>query len=756
MHDFIEIRGARENNLKNLSLDVPRRKITVFTGVSGSGKSSIVFDTIGAEAQRQLNDTFSLFQQSRLPRYGQPDVDSIKNLSTPIVVSQRRLGGNARSTVGTITDVYALLRLLFSRAGKPHAGYSNAFSFNDPEGMCPDCEGIGTRRALDHDKFFDREKSLNEGPFRHSAFGAKGWFIKVYQASGRFDNDKKLKDYDEKEWQDLLHGEGGKVRLGAGAGSVNSPYEGVEDKFARLYIKRDTAELSEATRESADAFIKQERCGTCEGARLNRRALESRIGGRNIAELAALEVTALIEFLRSLRGDVPESLAEDAALRLSQLVDIGLGYLTLDRETATLSGGESQRVKLVRHLNSSLTEVLYVLDEPSIGLHPHDVARLNRLLIRLRDKGNTVLVVEHDPDVIAIADHVVDVGPRAGRQGGEVVFEGSVKALSACDTLTGEAMRRRLQLEREPRAASGALPLRAVTRNNLKNVSVDFPKGVLTVVTGVAGSGKSSLVSGAFTEAYPEAVVIDQAALAVSSRSTPATYSDVMDPIRELFARANKASASLFSFNSKGACPTCQGLGVTYTDLAFLDPIKSPCESCGGKRFTEEVSKLLFRGKSIGDVLALSIADASVFFREPAIASALDALVEVGLGYLTLGQSLSTLSGGERQRLKLATELGKKSRIYVLDEPSTGLHSSDVDRLARIFERLVDNESTVILIEHHLEMVARADWVIDLGPGPGKDGGRIVFEGAPRALLKCADSLTGRFLAERLAPSVGR
>jgi excinuclease UvrABC ATPase subunit len=752
MYGSIEIRGARENNLHDVSLDIPRRCITVFTGVSGSGKSSIVFDTIGAEAQRQLNDSYSLFQASRLPRYGQPDVDSIANLSTPIIVGQQRIGGNARSTVGTITDIYALLRLLFSRLGQPHAGYSNAFSFNDPEGMCPDCDGLGERRALDHAAFFDLDKSLNEGPFKHPAFAGSSWFVKLYTHSGRFDNDKKLADYSAEEWEDLLHGTGPKVRLGTGAGSVQSPYEGVADKFNRLYIKRDTTELSEATRESADAFITSARCATCNGARLNARALASRIGGRNIAELAALEATDLIPALRELvASNVADNLVGKLIERLEQLVGIGLGYLSLDRQTSTLSGGESQRVKLVRHLNSSLVEMLYVLDEPSIGLHPRDIHRLNALLQRLRDKGNTVLVVEHDLDVISIADHVVDVGPRAGAHGGRVVFEGSVAELRRADTPTGQALRQSLALKARTREPRGVFALRDVTHNNLCGLSVDVPKGVLAVVTGVAGSGKSSLISGAFLKANPDAVVIDQSAIGVSSRSTPATYCDVMDPIRELFAKANKASPSLFSFNSKGACPTCQGLGVTYTDLAFLDPIKTVCATCQGRRFTEAVLKLKLRGRSISEVLAMPISDARGFFGERSIAPGLAALCDVGLGYLTLGQSLSSLSGGERQRLKLATELGRRSQIYVLDEPTTGLHLTDVEKLVALFDRLVDSDSSVIIIEHNLEVIARADWVIDLGPGAGRDGGRVVFQGPPSDLLKAPGSLTGQFLAKRLA-----
>lgn len=751
MYGKIEIRGARENNLKEVSLDIPKRKITVFTGVSGSGKSSIVFDTIGAEAQRALNDTFTMFQRNFLPKYGQPAVDSIRNLSTPIIISQQRIGGNARSTVGTITDIYALLRLLFSRVGEPHAGYSNAFSFNDPDGMCPECDGIGTRRALDQDKFFDMEKSLNEGPFRFPPFGPGTWYVKLYALSGRFDNDKKLKDYTPEEWHELLHGSGGKVRLGNDAAGINATYLGVEQRFNRTYIKRDPkyGDLSEKNQEKAEAFIRSEPCPVCHGTRLNEKALAAKVGGRNIADYAAMEATDLIAALRGLDGPVAGPLAAQVIARLEDLVGIGLGYLALARETSTLSGGESQRIKMVRHLNSALVDVLYIFDEPSIGLHPHDVGRLNQMLVKLRDKGNTVLVVEHDPDVMAIADHVVDVGPRAGVEGGRIVFEGTFAGLQEADTITGRSLREWLPLKEEVRNGTGVLSLRNVTRNNLADVSVDIPAGVLTVVTGVAGSGKSSLISEEFLAAYPEAIVIDQSAIGASSRSTPATYTDIMDPIRALFAKANKANPSLFSFNSKGACPTCQGLGKTYTDLAFLDPVTTVCDTCGGKRFIDKVLKLTVRGKSIADVLDMPVSEAEGFFKEPAIARTLQALDDVGLGYVTLGQSVSTLSGGERQRLKLATELGNRSQIYVLDEPTTGLHMGDTARLIGLFDRLVDNGSSVIVIEHNLDVIARADWIIDLGPGAGREGGRIVFEGTPAALMQHPGSLTGDHLRQR-------
>ncbi|MDD7973923.1 excinuclease ABC subunit UvrA [Roseinatronobacter alkalisoli] len=745
-HNCIVIRGARENNLKNIDVDIPRGKIVAFTGVSGSGKTSLVFDTIGAEAQRQLNDTFTMFQRNRLPRFGRPDVDLIANISTPVMISQKRIGGNARSTVGTYSDVYALMRLLFSRLGKPFAGYSNAFSFNDPEGMCPDCEGIGRRKLLDRKQFFDMDKSLNEGPFRHGPFGADGWYIKVYTQSGRFDNDKKLRDYSKDEWQELLYGSDHKVRIGSGASAHNTNYEGVIDKFKRLYVQRDTSELSPANRAAAEAFIVSRTCSTCHGARLNQKALASRINGLNIADMAQMECADLIAEIGRISGEVGVGLTGEIIPRLQQFVDMGLGYLTLARETSTLSGGESQRIKMLRHLNSSLIEVIYVLDEPSIGLHVRDVERLTDMLVHLRNKGNTVLVIEHDPDMIGNADHVIDIGPGAGQKGGEVIYAGSVDGLRHADTPTGKAMRVGLALKSKVRTPKGFLPLRNVTRNNLKNVDVDIPEQVLTVVTGVAGSGKSSLITGAFMDCHPEAVVIDQSAIGISSRATPATYSNIMDPIRDIFAKATKSSPSLFSFNSKGACPDCNGLGITYTDLAFLDPIKTVCVTCEGQRFRQDVLKKTVEGKSIGDVLDMSIIDAATFFDQSKVSAGLGALVDVGLSYLGLGQTLSSLSGGELQRLKLATKLYDPAQIYVLDEPTTGLHPQDTDRLIAILDRLVDQGSTVIVIEHNLAVVAQADWVIDLGPEAGRNGGKVVFNGLPSNLVDAEKSLTGQYL----------
>ncbi len=752
MHqEYIEVKGARENNLKDVSLRIPKRKITVFTGVSGSGKSSLVFDTLAAEAQRQLNETFTAFVRNFLPSYGQPDADAIENLSTAVIVDQKRLGSNSRSTLGTVTDVYSLLRLLFSRVGQPHVGYSNAFSFNDPEGMCPECAGIGRKTELDVRKFFDVSKSLNEGAMLHPNFAVGSWYWKLYAHSGLFDNDKKLADYTEAEWEALLHGKRGeKVELETPSGpTVSSDFEGVVDKFNRLYIQRDTSEMSDSTRENARRFVATGQCPVCCGARLNEAALSSRINGRNIAEMAALNLAELREVVGAVEGSVAAPMVEEITVRLGHMISMGLGYLTLDRETATLSGGESQRVKMVRHLTSSLVDMMYVFDEPSIGLHPRDVHRLNELLVKLRDKGNTVLVVEHDPDVIAVADHVVDLGPGAGTDGGEAVYEGNFEGLRRANTFTGTFIDREPKLKADYREATGRLTIRDATLHNLKHVTVEIPLGMLAAVTGVAGSGKSTLIHGVLLDRHPEIVAVDQSAIRASIRSTPATYTGLMDPIRRMFARENGASASLFSFNSKGACTQCRGLGILYTDLAFMDPIKTTCDVCGGRRFTEEVLRYTLGGKSISDVLEMTAAEALDFFDSPDAAGKLRAMVDVGLEYLRLGQPLSSLSGGECQRIKLASELYKSGNIFVLDEPTTGLHMADVDRLLAFLDRLVDGGNSVIVIEHNLEVVAHADWVIDLGPEGGDRGGTVVFEGTPTQLLSAPGSFTGEHLRRR-------
>ncbi|WP_433513135.1 ATP-binding cassette domain-containing protein [Nonomuraea sp. CA-143628] len=747
----IQIIGARENNLRDISLSLPKGQITVFTGVSGSGKSSIVFDTLAAEAQRQLNETFTAFARNRLPKYGQPDVDVIENLSAAIVVDQKRLGGGSRSTVGTISDIYSLLRLLFSRVGKPFVGYSNAFSFNDPQGMCPECEGLGRTVALDLDVFLDRSRSLNEGALLHPHFAVGTWYWKIYANSGLFDNDKRLADYDEREWAMLLHGAQTKVPLEWQGGTINSSYEGVVTRFTRLYVKKDVAEMSEANRRLFQEYVTTATCPLCAGARLNQDVLGCEIDGFNIARLATMEATELVEVLAGFTDPVGAPVVASLIDRVRDLVTIGLGYLSLDRETATLSGGESQRVKMVRHLSSSLTDMMYVFDEPSVGLHARDVERLNTLLRKLRDKGNTVIVVEHDPEVIGIADHVVDIGPGAGTHGGQVVYEGTAAALPDAGTLTGRYMKRRLPLKTDNRRPTGMMSIAGANTHNLKDVTVDIPAGVLTVVTGVAGSGKSTLVNDVFLSRHPEAVVIDQSAVSVSRRSNPATYTGMLDEIRRLFARAGSVSASLFSPNSKGACSACQGLGVIYTDLAFMDGLKSTCEDCQGRRFRPEVLEHKLDGKSISDVLEMTAAEAYAFFPQPKLRRVLRAVNDVGLDYLTLGQPLSTLSGGECQRIKLATELHKSGTVYVMDEPTTGLHMSDVKRLLDIMDRLVDAGNSVVVIEHNLDVVKNADWVIDLGPEGGGQGGQVLFEGTPRDLLAATGSHTAEFLRRDLA-----
>lgn len=742
--EYIEIRGARENNLKAVSLRIPKRKITIFTGVSGSGKSSIVFDTIATEAQRQLNENFSMFIRNFLPRYAPPHADAIENLSMAVVVDQKRLGGNSHSTMGTITDISPVLRLLFSRIGQPHIGYSNAFSFNDPQGMCLECNGIGKKMGVVSDSFLDMSKSLNEGAVQVPVFAT--WERSSYASSGFFDNDKKLSDFTPEEMDLLLYGKNLKFKLQIGGGSMNASYAGIIEKFEKSYIKRDLKTLSERTQKMVAPYIAMGPCTSCKGARLSQAALGCKINGKNIAELSAMEVSELIGFVKEVNDPVAAPMVATLSERLEHLVNIGLEYLSLDRETNTLSGGESQRIKMVKHLSSSLIDVMYIFDEPSVGLHPRDVHRLNELLGKLRDKGNTVIVVEHDPDVIKVADHIVDVGPHAGTRGGEIVFEGSFENLAKSDTLTGRYIKRSVSIKDRFRKPAGKLPVTNARVNNLHNVSVDIPTGVLTVVTGVAGSGKSSLINHVFLKQHPKAIVIDQSAVGTSTRSNPATYTGVMDDVRKAFAKTNNVSASLFSFNSEGACQNCQGLGVIYTDLAFLDAVKTPCEICEGKRFKEEVLAYKLDGKSISEVLELTVEQSLDYFQQADIRRKLQAMSDVGLDYLTLGQPLSTLSGGECQRIKLASELHKKGSIYVLDEPTTGLHMSDIGHLLSIMNRLVDSGNTMIVIEHNLDVIKNADWIIDMGPDGGTKGGKVMFEGTPRELLENKDSITSIYL----------
>ena len=745
----IHVRGARENNLKNISLDIPRRKITVFTGVSGSGKSSLVFDTIAAESQRLLNETFPAFVQTFLPRYGQPDVDHLANLSTAIIVDQQRMGGNPRSTLGTATDIHTLLRVLFSRLGKPGVPHALALSFNDPMGMCPDCEGLGRGAQIDIDALLDKTKSLEQGPVRFPTFNVGGYNLHTFVKSGFFDVKKPLKKYTNEEWRDFLYRDDTKIKTNKQGQKFSSGYDGLIPKFKRLYLSKGAEKMPAHLRETFEKIVTQGPCDACAGTRLSEAARACRIQGKNIAECSAMQVSELAGFTHSLDAPNVAPLLARLLEKLDHLSEIGLGYLSLNRETATLSGGESQRVKIVRYLSSSLTEALYIFDEPTIGLHPHDIQRLNQTLTRLRDVGNTVLVVEHEPEVMAIADHIVDMGPAAGSAGGTVVFEGPFQELERSDTLTGKHLSRHQALKEKPRAGKGHLLVENATLNNLRNVTVKIPKGVLTVVTGVAGSGKSSLVHGCLPKHYPDAVLVDQSLAAGSRRSNLATYSGMSDAIRKSFATANKVEPALFSANSRGACPACEGLGVIYTDLQHLDPVAVRCEACEGRCFTDAVLSLTLRGKNINDVLNLSVADALSYFTEKPILAMLQALKDVGLGYIALGQRLNTLSGGERQRLKLAGELHKPSQIVVLDEPTTGLHMADVANLLALLDAMVDNGTTLIVIEHNLDVVARADWIIDMGPGAGAEGGTVVFEGTPRQLLKASASLTGKHLAAR-------
>jgi excinuclease UvrABC ATPase subunit len=744
--EYIEIRGARENNLKDVSLRIPKRKITIFTGVSGSGKSSIVFDTIAAEARRQLNETFSTFVRNFLPRYAQPEADAIENLSMAIVVDQKRLGGGSHSTVGTITDIYSVLRLLFSRVGQPYVGNALYFSFNSAQGMCPECNGIGRKIGVDLDIFLDTSKSLNEGAILFPDYAVGAWDWTICTQSGLFDNDKKLDDYTDAEMEQLLYGKPYKVETTMAGKPFNLTFEGVISKFTRKYITRDVKTLSERTQKMVAPFMTFGPCPLCKGARLNQAALNCRINGYNIAEMASMEVDDLIEVIRQIDDPVAAPVVENLIERLQHMIDIGLEYLSLNRETDSLSGGESQRIKMVKHLSSSLVDVLYIFDEPSIGLHPRDVHRLNELLQKLRDKGNTVIVVEHDPDVIKVADYVVDVGPHAGARGGTIVFEGSFDDLLDADTLTGRHMKQSMPIKTDFRTPKGSLPIKNARVNNLQNISVDIPVGVLTVITGVAGSGKSSLIHQTFLRQHPDAIVIDQAAVGTSSRSNPATYTGIMDDIRKAFAKANNVSPSLFSFNSSGACENCQGLGVVYTDLAYLDEVKTPCEVCGGKRFKDEVLAYKLNDRSISDVLGMSVGEALNYFNLKEVLRRLQALSDVGLDYLTLGQPLSTLSGGECQRIKLASELHKKGSVYVMDEPTTGLHMSDITHLLSIMNRLVDTGNTVIVIEHNLDVIKNADWIVDMGPEGGNKGGRVLFEGTPLQLLDAPHSLTSAYL----------
>lgn len=742
MSGYIEIVGARENNLKNVSLRIPKHKVTIFTGVSGSGKSSIVFDTIAAEGQRLLNENFSAFVRTFLPKVKQPEADSIMNLNMPIIVDQRKLGGGSSSTVGTVTDIAPLMRRLFSRIGEPNVPHVYMFSFNNALGMCPECKGRGSNMALDEEAALDRSLSLNEGAITLPDYAVDSWYWKQIIEAGSFDADKKLRDYSDAEMHELLHGEPRKVKLAG----INMTYEGVARRFASKYIARDLSTMSERTQKAVKPFMSMAACTLCHGARLSQEALASNINGRNIADVSALQIDELAVFLKDIHDPMVKNIVDMIQIRLDHLTEIGLNYLSLDRPTDTLSGGESQRVKIVKYLNGTLSDVMYIFDEPSVGLHPRDVHRLNELLKKLRDNGNTVIVVEHDPDVIKVADHVIDVGPRAGSNGGEIMFEGSYAELLKSDTLTGQALGAHATLKQDIRTPSGEIRIENASANNLQNVSVAIPTGVLTAVTGVAGSGKSSLINQTFVRQHPDAIVIDQSPVSANSRSNVLTYTGIMNEIRKSFAKENNVDAGLFSFNSKGACENCQGTGYVAIEAAYVEEAKMICEICEGKRFKDEVLQYRWHGKNIVEVLDLTIADAVSFFENPSVTKQLRALFDVGLEYLTLGQPLSTLSGGECQRVKLASELHKSGSIYVLDEPTTGLHMSDIARLVDILNRLVDSGNTVIAIEHNLDVIRQADWIIDIGPEAGRDGGRVVFCGAPKDLHTAKESITRQFV----------
>ncbi|MDY0982786.1 excinuclease ABC subunit UvrA [Microbacterium sp. CFBP9023] len=771
-HDIIRVQGARENNLKEVSVDIPKRRLTVFTGVSGSGKSSLVFDTIAAESRRMIDETYSAFVQGFMPSVPRPDVDVLEGLTTSIIVDQERLGANPRSTVGTVTDANAMLRILFSKLGDPYIGGPTAFSFNIPTqkasgvmtgpggekkivkdaiyfgGMCPRCEGRGAVSDLDLAQIVDESKSLDEGAIMVPGYTADGWMVKGFSASGFYPADKPVSEFTEKQRQLFLYGEVTKVKISG----INMTYEGLIPKITKSMLSKDLDALQPHIRAFVERVATFATCPECDGTRLTEGARSSKIDGISIADACRMQVTDLAEWVRGLELPGAAPLLEALSANLDAFVTLGLGYLSLERPSGTLSGGEAQRIKMLRHLGSSLTDVTYVFDEPTIGLHPHDIQRMNTLLLRLRDKGNTVLVVEHKPETIAIGDHVVDLGPGAGSAGGEICFEGTIEGLKASGTRTGAHLDDRAALKDSVRSATGAIEIRGASANNLQNVDVDIPTGILTVVTGVAGSGKSSLIHGSVSK-REGVVAIDQGAIKGSRRSNPATYTGMLEPIRKAFAKANGVKPALFSANSEGACPTCKGAGVIITELGFMDTIETPCEDCGGKRFQAAVLEYKLAGKDITEVLDLPVAEARVFFSEgeaklPAAATILGRLEDVGLGYLSLGQPLSTLSGGERQRIKLAIQMGEKGDTYVLDEPTTGLHLADVQNILGLLDRLVESGKTVIVIEHHQAVMAHADWIIDVGPGAGHDGGRVVFEGSPAELVASRTTVTGEHLAE--------
>ncbi|WP_343608708.1 excinuclease ABC subunit UvrA [Chryseobacterium oranimense] len=745
----IIITHARQNNLKNISLRIPKNKITVFTGVSGSGKSSLVFETIGAEAQRQINETQNSFIRNRLQHFGVPNVDKIENLNVPFIINQKRLGGNARSTVGTATDIYASLRLLFSRIGKPFVGYSNVFSFNNPQGMCRECEGLGYVQTVNIETLFDKNKSLNEGAIKFPTFQPGGWRLTRYIHSGYFDNDKKLKDFTQQEWELLLYAEEHTPKNPDNQWGKTVKYKGVIPRIENSFLKKDSKE-NITRKDTLKKVIITKECPVCKGQRLNSKVLSCKINGRNIADCTALSIDDLLHFIREIPSETYTSVILELEKKLQNLLDVGLQYLSLDRKTDTLSGGESQRIKMVKQLGNSLVDLLYIFDEPSIGLHPKDIDHIVDIIRKIRDKGNTVLIVEHDPDLIKIADLIIDMGPGSGKNGGEIMYQGSFKNLKNAKSKTGSYFKKERSYNINPRSAKGFLEITNGNLHNLKNVNVKIPTGIMTVVTGVAGSGKSTLINKVLPLFYPQVTVVDQSVFTASSRSNLLTYLNLSNTVRKLFSTTNNVSEKLFSRNGQGACPNCKGLGVEKIDLAFMDDIEQPCEVCNGSGFKPQVLKYEYQGKNIADIMNMTVLEALHFFPKTGFEHEFSLLIKLGLDYLTLGQRLDSFSGGERQRLKLTRELNHTNKIIILDEPSTGLHPIDNEKLLSFFQELVNKGNTLIVIEHNLDIIAQADWIIDIGPGAGKLGGKIVFEGTVEKLLSASDSATSIYLKKHL------
>lgn len=743
---MVEVRNARTHNLKGFDIDIPKHRIVAFTGVSGSGKSSLVFDTIYTESQRQLIETFSSFARARLPKLSKPPVDEIRNISTAIVIDQKRMGRTLRSTVGTATEISTYLRMLFSRCGDRFIGPSFLFGFNHPQGMCPDCHGLGEQVKADINLLIDKDKSIREGAINHSDYKVDGWHWREFMAMNLFDVDKKIRDFSEKELNDFLYAKAIPVVKAHGAGTYQKNFEGIIRKLERIYVGKAKNELSGGRKNAYEKYFSYSQCDSCGGSRLNEQARSVRINGKNIAELSSMELLDLNKFLSGIEGDIAGPIVKKMRQVLSHLIEIGVGYLSLDRPVATLSGGESQRVKMARQLDCDLVDMMYVMDEPSIGLHQRDISKLIGMLKQLKEKGNSVFVVEHDPAIMECSDHIIDIGPMAGSGGGNVIFSGSFSDLKASSCLTADFLNRDLKDSVKRRKWSDHIPIENASLHNLKNVSTRIPKGVFTCITGVAGSGKSSLINDVFVRRNRETIVIDQSPVGRSSRSNPATYIGVFDEIRKEFASASGSKPSLFSFNSKGACPKCKGLGTISIEMNFLDDVKIVCDECDGKRYRDEILEMKYGNRSIFDVLEMTVKQARSFFSNPKIEKKLKLLGDVGLGYLELGQPLSTLSGGECQRIKLASELHKEGNIYVMDEPTTGLHMADIDNLLRIIDDLVEGGNTVVVIEHNLDVISQADWIIDLGPEGGKRGGRILFEGTPEDLIDCEISYTGHYL----------